>query len=868
MPCPGRVVVATVLCCLLACGASATTIHVATDGSDANDGSAQAPFATLHRARDAVRALKPLTEPVTVEIAGGTYYLQEPLLLTPEDSGTAQFPITWRARPGDTALLSGGRSIEGPWQTDDGKIYYANLPNVGDGDWFFRQLRVGGERAQRARHPNAASDYPWDGPWLYAAPRGFSTSLGINMAQGLGALQQQGTWLEYEIEVPADDEYFVRVLYANSGDTNERFSGVTDMSARTSISVDGGAPIPVRDLTDTGSFYSGFRWANAGRMTLTAGEHTFRWENTEGGALSLLGFVLTTDPHPQLPLPGDVSGTEVEGPTVAFSAVDYDRKYPHHRHLVIVHNMLDRKDRRLHTSFGFYPGDMQQWQHMADAEVYVIPEYDWVSELVRLTSVDEDTGIAHIEGANATKPIFPRNRYCVLNVLDVLDTPGEWCLVSDEGRVYYYPEDPNFPEEEIVAPHLERVIELRGDPEGDGRVSHIRFEGLTFTDTRYTSPERMTDTYHVNDGAIWMVDARDCRISDCTFRDVGGYGVWLHADSTDNVIVSSEFVGCGQGGVYMDGYVRNSFREAMADGRRPQHNLVAGNHIHHCGLFYAHVSGVYSAVSGENLIAHNRIHQMPRYGVSLKGDCPDAVIEYNDVQFTNLLTRDTGAIEMAGNHAGSIVRYNLVRDSIGSGYDAAAGRHTSPNDSCGIYLDNTSSRNTVLGNVVARCTRGLHLNYGGGNVIEGNIFYNASGEQLLLNLSRDENQDRDRNLVRENVVVCSAPGATCYIVRNWEGALEKVICERNLVWAGGETPVIDGIGGSPEQAWHKWLDAGQEAGTLVEDPLLTDTERDEFRLQADSPAFNLGFEPIDYTRMGPAGYSDELIERFLEREQQ
>ncbi len=866
MPHPTRVIVAMAVCFLTAWGAAGATLHVATDGSDANDGSAEAPFATLQRARDAVRALKPLQEAVTVEVAAGTYYLDEPLLLTPEDSGTAEFPVTWRARTGDTVVLSGGRRIEGPWETDDGTVYSADLPEVSAEDWFFRQLRVGERRAQRCRHPNTASEYPWDGPWLYAAPRGFSTSLGVNMAQGLGALQQQGTWLEWDVEVPADGEYVVRVLYANNGETNTRFFGFTDMSGRTSLSVDGGEPMPVQDLTDTGSFYSGFRWADAGRMTLTAGEHTFRWTNTEGGALSLLGFVLTTDPDPQLPLPGQATGTDVEGPEVAFSAVNYDRKHPHHRHLVVVQNMLDRKDKRLHTGFGFYPGDMRQWEHLADAEIYVIPEYDWVSELVRLTAVDEDTGTAQIEGANATKPIFPRNRYCVLNVLDTLDAPGEWCLVTDEGRVYYYPEDADFAQQEIVAPYLERVVELRGDPDGEARVSHIRFEGLTFTDTRYTSPERMTDTYHVNDGAVWMVDARHCRISDCTFRDAGGYGVWLHGDSTDNVIVRNEIVGAGQGGVYMDGYVRNSFRESMPDGHRPRHNLIAGNHIHHCGLFYAHVSGVYSAVSGENLIAHNRIHHMPRYAISLKGNCPGAIVEYNDVQFTNLLTRDTGAIEMAGNHAGSIVRYNLVRDSIGSGYSASSGRHTSPNDCCGIYLDNTSSNNTVRGNVVTRATRGLHLNLGGGNVIEGNIFYNASGEQLLLNLRRENGRDRGSNLVRGNIIVSQGEDSPCYIVRNWDGGLEKLICESNCIWAGDETPVIDGIGGNPTAAWDKWLEAGQEEGTVVEEPLLVDPEADDFHLQADSPAFDLGFEPIDYSRIGPDGYTDELIERFFYRE--
>ena len=54
---------------LVAFAASAADFYVAPDGSDANPGTSAKPFASLERARDAVRALKqagPLTAPVNV----------------------------------------------------------------------------------------------------------------------------------------------------------------------------------------------------------------------------------------------------------------------------------------------------------------------------------------------------------------------------------------------------------------------------------------------------------------------------------------------------------------------------------------------------------------------------------------------------------------------------------------------------------------------------------------------------------------------------------------------------------------------------------------------------------------------------------
>ena len=78
----------------------AAEFHVAPTGSDGSPGTAAEPFATLERARDAIRELKKagsLTEPVNVIVQGGTYQLTKPLELTKADSGTAAVPVVYRA---------------------------------------------------------------------------------------------------------------------------------------------------------------------------------------------------------------------------------------------------------------------------------------------------------------------------------------------------------------------------------------------------------------------------------------------------------------------------------------------------------------------------------------------------------------------------------------------------------------------------------------------------------------------------------------------------------------------------------------------------------------------------------------------------
>jgi hypothetical protein len=140
----------------LVTSAHAIDIFMAPGGNDTNPGTATKPFATLERARDAIRELKhagPLKEPVTVRLAGGIYPLSHEVRFGPEDSGTAACPITYAAAGADPVVLDGGRRIQG-WKKHDTRLWVTNLPEVASGQWKFRQLYVNGRQCVRARIPN------------------------------------------------------------------------------------------------------------------------------------------------------------------------------------------------------------------------------------------------------------------------------------------------------------------------------------------------------------------------------------------------------------------------------------------------------------------------------------------------------------------------------------------------------------------------------------------------------------------------------------------------------------------------------------------------------------------------------------------
>lgn len=108
-------------CCLALamCSLSvARDYYVATDGSDANPGTIDKPFATLEKARDTIRASKArvLGEGgLVVYLRAGRYVRSQSFVLTAEDSGQAGRPITYRAYPDEDVRLLGGRQLRADW---------------------------------------------------------------------------------------------------------------------------------------------------------------------------------------------------------------------------------------------------------------------------------------------------------------------------------------------------------------------------------------------------------------------------------------------------------------------------------------------------------------------------------------------------------------------------------------------------------------------------------------------------------------------------------------------------------------------------------------------------------------------------------
>jgi len=136
-------------------------------GNDANAGNALAPFKTLDRARDAVRADPMRTQCEIVVNLRGEHRLDHSLMLDARDSGGPSHDVVWRSALFDNAVVSGAIKV-GNWALHDSA---KNIWRAYTGPRASRQLYVNGQRAIRAQtapypaeYARTASGYKYIGP--------------------------------------------------------------------------------------------------------------------------------------------------------------------------------------------------------------------------------------------------------------------------------------------------------------------------------------------------------------------------------------------------------------------------------------------------------------------------------------------------------------------------------------------------------------------------------------------------------------------------------------------------------------------------------------------------------------------------------
>ena len=110
----------------------------------------------------------------------------------------------------------------------------------------------------------------------------------------------------------------------------------------------------------------------------------------------------------------------------------------------------------------------------------------------RIAAVDEKERVVRLAGMPVSRLLAwdPQQRYYVENTRDALDSPGEWYLDRQSGKLYYWPlagEDPA--KAEVVAPVLQELVRFDGKPDsGAFRLRPTRRAGVQHADWTLQRP--------------------------------------------------------------------------------------------------------------------------------------------------------------------------------------------------------------------------------------------------------------------------------------------------------------------------------------------------------------------------------------------
>jgi len=474
----------------------------------------------------------------------------------------------------------------------------------------------------------------------------------------------------------------------------------------------------------------------------------------------------------------------------------------------------------------------KEWADRGDVEV--VAYLAWADIRMPIVKVDEATHTATLGSDPRPSNREVDARYYLENAPDALDSPGEWYLDRAKHAVFYMPvSGEDMKRAVVVAPTLERLVSLEGDPQSGALVRNVVFRGLTFAHADWrVDAKGYADTQAAigAPAAITAIGAVGFNMERCTIAHSGGYALSLGRGSKNNSLLASKVFDMGAGGIRIG-------EPAMSanDAEQNYGNVVADNEMHDLGLVFASAVGIWVLQSGRNQIVHNHVHDLFYTAISVGwtwGYGPNQSHE-NTIAFNKIhdvgkdMLSDMGGIYTLGEQPGSLIQNNLIYNVSSFTYGG-----------WGIYPDEGSSNIVIEDNIVYNCkSAGFHQHYGRDNIVRNNIFALNQEHELMRTRAEAFNA-----FTMDNNIVYFDQGTL--LGSNWADG--KFTMRHNFYHdaRGGEIRFAG-------RSFEEWQAAGQDQGSMIVDPLFVDAENFDFRLRPDSPALKGGFQPIDMSTVGP-----------------
>jgi len=497
------------------------------------------------------------------------------------------------------------------------------------------------------------------------------------------------------------------------------------------------------------------------------------------------------------------------------------------------------------------------WQPADDIWMHGFWVWDWRDTYQKIRAIDTAKKLIYPAEPHHAYGYEKGQRYYYLNVLEELDSPGEWQLDVSNHRLYFLPPAQLHPGDVLLSTLDESMIEAV-----DG--SHLTLKNLTLECANaaairiiggeHNSITGCTIRNFSSDTAVVIRSGNHNRITGCTIHDVGGTALKLTGGD----------------------------KRTLARGD----NLAENNHIHRYGqMVHMFNTGIWLEGVG-NAVRHNEIHDCPGSGIQYYGN--DHLIEYNELYDLAHESGDVGGMNTGADYTdqGTMIRYNYVHHCHGRGEGGIRA----------IYLDLPGSNTTIYGNILYQVDIGVFFNSGRDNRVINNIFVECNpavgiylwphqqyfqpngpwkivekmhavnyqqppyrdkypklatyldqdlglpyGHEVSRNIScggtfldLSELIDQDRILVRDNLI---ADSLLLVLTKKWTPDYDPYHIGYAAVYDKKNAAAVQKL----ESNGNKVING---------DPGFVDAANADFGLKPDSPAWKLGFEKIPIEEIG------------------
>lgn len=774
--------------------AFAAEFFVAPDGDDTKPGTQAQPFATLEKARDAVRALKSSggVPPggYAVTLRGGVYPRTASFKLLAQDSGEAGRPIVYRAFPGEAPRLLGGRVVP--------STAFSPVTSASPA-WARLDPSVRGQVVSADLQALGITDYGT------LQPRGMSSGAPAALEVAFDRLPLQlARWpdaTEHEaFSTSADDT----VQLYGTGITPD----VTGTYAKNGTS--NGVNAYARQGLVGGKQYNLYRhnWDYQGK-NYTA------WFLTTNKS----GYPGNTDPWwslyaAELGTMNPSNGAAGKPSTTKPGAI-------RHGFAAIAEAVSD-------TVFRYFGDRPQRWAAATDVWFHGYWKYSWADQHLGASAIDTTARTVtlsqkHNYGMESGMPYYAEN------LLEEITVPGEWFLDRATGVLYLLPPKPVAQAEIVVSLLASPLVQTTS-------ASHVTFQGLVFESGR-------VEQLRVDDGA-------DVRALGCRFLNAGTSAVKLRG--TDHAVDRCEVSQPGDCGVTLAGGKRATLepgRNAVTNSEihafsrwswtyNPGVRVDGVGHVVAHNLFYdaPHSAILYSG--NDHLFEFNEIHDVLRYssdaGAIYSGR--DWGYRGNRIRF-NFIHDIQTFIEGYGVHgvylddclAGVHVFGNVLYKISGLGVLHGGGRD-----------------NVIENNLMVRCGVGLGSDSRGLTAIN-----NTAGDSwnLLERLTRDGIKTKEPPWSTRWPELAAVPSDWATLTAAGTEWLypEDCVFSRNLGWQTPRFTTESNNGGTG--TFNKFKE--MKDNVADQDPLFEDEAKGDLRLKAGSPAYAIpGFQRIPFEEIG------------------